>query len=166
MVIVVMGKFETSSNEVARRLAESLGWEFANVETLACSAQTGSPITNSQRIPQTEALSAAIYSLTCEWRDVVVSCPTLTDKDQRRLHHNHPLVKFVHLTSPDKTDHFLFCDQPAGLTNSGMPGRRTEGTENDESVLSVDSSQGVEHILGAVLSTLILKRRPPNIPAA
>ena len=33
-------------------------------------------------------------------------------------------------------------------------------------VLSVDSSQGVEHILGAVLSTLILKRRLPKMPAA
>lgn len=166
MVIVVMGEFETSCNEVARRLAESLGWELADVENLACTVQTGSPMTNSQPISQMEALSAAIYSLTCEWRDVIISCPTLPDKDQRRLHHNHPLVRFVYLTAPDNTHHSLLRDQPAGLTNSGMPGRRTGGTENDESVLSVDSSQGVEHILGAVLSTLILKRRTPNIPAA
>ena len=166
MVIVVMGEFETSSNEVARRLAESLGWELADVENLACTVKTGSPMTNSQPISQMEALSAAIYSLTCEWRDVIISCPTLPDRDQRHLRHNHPLVKFVHLTAPDKTDRSLLCDPPAGPTNSGMPGRPTGGTEDNESVLSVDSSQGVEHILGAVLSTLILKRRPPIIPAA
>lgn len=165
MVIVVMGEFETSSNEVARRLAESLGWELADVENLACTVQTGSPMANSQPISQMEALSAAIYSLTCEWRDVIISCPTLPDKDQRHLRHNHPLVKFVHLTAPDKTDHALLCDQPADSANSAIPGRPTGGTE-DESVLSVDSSQGVEHILGAVLSTLILKRRTPIIPAA
>ena len=162
MVIVVMGEFETESNEVGKRLAEFLGWEFAGVDMLARAAHTESRMTHSQRISRVEALSAAIYSLTCEWRDVIISCPALTDEDQQHLFHNRPLVKFVQLTVPGKTGQSHLFDQPADVANPEM----NRGAENDQSLLVVDSSQGVEHILGAVLSTLILRRRPSSIPAA
>jgi hypothetical protein len=136
MVIVVIGEMESSSRGVGRLLAESLGWEFADIESLLGGAATRSPLSNAKCPAEIEVLSHAIYSLSCEWRDVIISCPALTDKDQRQLRHDQPSVKFVRLKKADGG-----------------------GTVKDhEGLLSVDSSLGVEQILGAVLSALILKQ--------
>ena len=145
MVVVVMGEVESGGESVGRLLAESLGWEFADVESLACSTQARSPLTDGERFPQIEALSAVVDSSAREWRDLIVSCPTLTEKDRRQLRCKYPLVKFVYLTARDRTDHSL------------LP---------EDSVLSLDSSQGVERILGAVLSALILKPTSSNVRVA
>lgn len=166
MVIVVMGDVESGGESVGRLLAESLGWEFADVESLGCAAYAGGPRTDAERIPQIEALSSVIDSSTCEWRDLIVSGSALTEKDQRQLRHKHPLVKFVYLRAPDKTGHSLRSDEPVDFTNSGIPARRCAALENDDSVLSLDSSQGVEKILGEVLSALILKQRSAYVRIA
>ena len=162
MVIVVMGEVESGSSRVGRLLAESLGWEFADIESLDCATHKRSPLTDSELTPQIAALSAVIDSSTCAWRDLVISCPTLTDKEQRRLRHNRPLVKLVLLRRPDNRDH-SFRPDPSEFTNSGLS---VGGSAEDESVLAMDGSQRVEQILDAVLSALILKQRSPNVHAA
>jgi gluconate kinase len=153
MVIVVIGEVESGGSSVGRLLAESLGWEFAEVESLDCAIQAGSALPNAGRMPQMQALSAVVDSSNCQWRDVIVSCPTLTDKDHWQLRRNHPSVKFVYLKAPDRTDH-------------SVPSDRCAAVESDGGVLSVDSSQGVEQILGAVLSALILKQRSVTVRTA
>jgi len=166
MVIVVMGEVESGGESLGRLLAESLGWEFADVENLACVAQAQSPLTDVDRIPQIATLSAVIDASAREWRDLIVSGPTLTDKDRRQLRRKYPLVKFVYLRAPDETHHSLCSDQPADFTKFGIPVRRWAALENDDSVLSLDCSQGVEQILGAVLSALILKPTSSSVRVA
>ncbi|MFZ3262695.1 MAG: hypothetical protein WA172_01720 [Terriglobales bacterium] len=165
MIIVVVGEIGSGIDGVGRLLAESLGWEFTDVESLDCAAQAGNPVTSAERASLLEKLSAAIDSSTCQWRDLIVSCPALTDKDQRQLRHNHPSVKFVYLKAPNRTDDSFPSDRAVDFVDSEVPVRRCV-VENDSSVLSVDSSQGVEQILGAVLSALILKQRSVDVRTA
>lgn len=166
MVIVVMGEVESGGESVGKLLAESLGWEFADVGSLACATQAQSPLTDAERVPHIEALSAVIDSSAREWRDLIVSGPTLTEKDRRQLCYKYPLVKFVYLRTPDQTHHSLCSDQPADFTKFGIAVRRWAALENDDRVLALDSSQGVEKILGAVLSALILKPTSLNVRVA
>ena len=163
MIIVVIGEVGSG---VGRLLAESLGWEFADVDSLDCAAQAGSPVTNAERMPQIQALSAVIDSSNCIWRDLIVSCPTLTDRDLWQLRRDHPLVKFVYLKAPDRTCHSLPSDRRFDVANSGIPISRRAAVENDDSVLSIDSSQGAEQILGAVLSGLVLRQRSAKVRTA
>lgn len=167
MVIVVTGEVESGGNYVGRLLAEFLGWEFTEVRSWDRVPRTRGPGINAERISGVDPLSSAIDSSVCEWRDVIISCPTLRDEDQRKLrYYHHQLVKFVHLKAPDGTNHSLLLDQPTVPTNSGVPARREAAPEEEERVLAVDASQEVEQILGAVLSTLILKRRSSHVHAA
>ncbi len=159
MIIVVIGEIGSGVDSVGRLLAESLGWEFTDVDSLDCAAQARSPLPSAEGPSLMKALSATIDFSTCQWRDLIVSCPALTDEDQRQLRHNHPAVKFVYLKAPNRTDDSFPPVRPVDLVDSEAPVRQSIGVENDSSVLSVDSSQGVEQILEAVLSALILKQR-------
>ena len=153
MVIVIMGDVESGRNHVGRLLAEYLGWEFADVESLHCDASSRSSLTDADCTPHMKALYAAIDSLNYEWRDIIVSCSILNENNQS-LHYHHPLVKFVHLKEslPDES---LPLDRKADITNSRMT--RHTAPEPHDRVLTVDSSQRVEQILTTVLSELILK---------
>jgi gluconate kinase len=154
MVIVVMGEVGSGGESMGRLLAESLGWEFADMESLDCAAQMRSGLPDTGRMPQIEVLSAAVDSSTCEWRDLIISCPALKEKDQWQLRRNHPLVKFVSLRAPDSVDQSL------------VPAQASAAHEKNDSILAVDTSQGAERIIGAVLSSLILKRTGKSPHAA
>ena len=100
MVIVIMGDVDSSRNRVGRLLAEYLGWEFADVESLHCAALSSGSLNDTDRTPRMKALFSAIDSLNYEWRDVIVSSSIL-DEDDQSLNDHHPLVRFVQLKATD-----------------------------------------------------------------
>jgi len=165
MVIVVIGDMETGAVSVGRLLAESLGWEFALVGSLDAPARLKEPFSDGPPIAQIETLSKAIDCSMREWRDLVISCLNLTEKDGRLLRQKHPAAKFVHLRQAEKTNHALISD-PCTVTGSGLAAKWSTAAESDGSVLSVDPSEGAERILGVVLSTLILRQRQCKVSVA
>ena len=156
MVIVIMGDVASGRNRVGQLLAEYLGWEFADVDSLHCNAVSRSPLTDADCTPRMRALFSAIDSLNYEWRDVIVSSSILDENDQSP-HYHHPLVKFVHLKTTGTAQDSLPSDQAGGVANSGIAMKGYGAPEPYDSVLTVDSSQRVEQILTTVLSELILK---------
>jgi len=156
VVIVIMGDVESGRNRVGRLLADYLGWEFSDVDSLHYGTLSRSSLDDADCSPRMKALFSAIDSLNYEWRDVIVSSSILDENDQS-LHYHHPLVKFVYLKTTGTTHDSLPSDQAAGVANSGIAMKGFVAPEPYDSVLTVDSSQRVEQILSTVLSELILK---------
>jgi gluconate kinase len=156
MVIVIMGNVESGRNRVGRLLAEHLGWEFSDLDSLHHGTLSRRPLDNAGCTPRVEALFSAIDSLNYEWRDVIVSSSILDEKDQN-LHYHHPLVKFVHLKAAEAKHDSLSSDQALGVAKSGAAMKGYVASELYDQVLTLDSSQRVEQILSTVLSELILK---------
>src|SRR5208282_3860413 len=117
MVFVVTGTAEPDRNTVGRLLADALGWEFIDAENLHPpgnpDARRGSAaLANTDPTFSIATLSAAIDLWIYEWRDVVVSCPTLTDTDRKQLYRNTSLIRIICLTTtPDRRSDFF--DPPA-----------------------------------------------------
>lgn len=156
MVIVIMGDVDSSRNRVGRLLAEYLGWEFADVESLHCAALSSGSLNDTDRTPRMKALFSAIDSLNYEWRDVIVSSSIL-DEDDQSLNDHHPLVRFVQLKATDTARGSVLPHQGTETANCGMAMKGCVAPEPCDRVLTVDSSQRVDHILSTVLSELILK---------
>ena len=153
VVIVIMGDVESGRNRVGRLLAEYLGWEFVDVESLHREAVSSSPLNDADCTPRMKGLFAAIDSLNYEWRDVVVSSSALDENDQI-LYYHYPLVKFVYLKTTD-TSHLP--DQAMETANSGIAMKGYFAPEPYDKVLRIDSSRRLDEILSTVLSDLILR---------
>ena len=155
MVFVITGTAESARNTVGRLLAEALGWEFVFAETLHRPAHPGarrcSPsLADTDPTFHIETLSAAIHSWIYEWRDVVVSCPMLTERDRRQLSAMHSLVKIVCLEANDAI-RVVSSEFPDGWSATGEPGQE---------VLRVDSSRQVEEIIAEITAVLIMRKSP------
>lgn len=146
VVIVIMGDVESSRNRVGHLLAEYLGWEFTDVESLHYAALSRVSLNGADCTPRMKELFSAIDSLNYEWRDAIVSSSIL-DEDDQSFHYHHPLVKFVKLEAQQATK----------TANYGMARKAYVAPGPYDRVLTVDSSQKVDQILSTVLSELILK---------
>ena len=159
MVFIITGASESFRNTVARLLAESLGWEFVDAANLSlpsyldrrrCSDTLTDP---TLRI---EPLSAAICLWIYEWRDVVVSCPSLTERDRRQLSKMSSLVKIVCLELSQETGRTRVVDRSARIRSSALPAAWHESHHLPQDVLTVDSSRNVEEIIADMTAALIM----------
>lgn len=100
VVFIISGAAESDRNTVGRLVAESLGWEFVDAENLrpplnaevrGCST----PRANADPTFFEDTLSTAAKSWIYEWRDVVLSCPVLTEGERKQLSRMSSLVKIV-----------------------------------------------------------------------
>jgi len=118
MVVIIMGEIESGGDSVGARVAESLGWEFLDLERPYRGGACGSM--NQAKGPSpVELLRAVLDSSIGEWRDVVLSCPVLTEKDQKSLRDNRSLVEFVYLKANDAAD-ATFRLNPSGKVQNCM----------------------------------------------
>lgn len=157
MVIVIMDDVESRCASVAALLAESLGWEFLDIEK-HCTAITRGAHLIAENILRLESLNATLDTCIFQWRDVVISCPVLTDKDQRHLRHNRSLVKFVHLKANDGSGSIRpqAADQPTFATPADASGLIPK---YDGVVLTLASSLERAEIVNAVITGIVLQSR-------
>ncbi len=171
MVFIITGAPESDRNTVGRRLAEALGWEFVDAENLhpptnLDKRRCSTSLANADPTLRIESLLAAIYSWIYGWRDVVVSCPMLTETDRRQLCRNTSLVRIVYLKVPHDTGRSALLDGPTHSIRTEPTTSKHAGLEPREKVLTVDSSQRIEEIIAEMVSALILNRRSPYAKTA
>jgi gluconate kinase len=166
MVFVITGTAESDGNTVGRLLADDLGWEFVEAEGLTPSANldrrrcSASPA-NTDPAPRIETLAAAINSWIYEWRDVVVSCPMLTERDRRQLSEMSSLVKIVRLEISHGTGRTPLLDRSVRIARSESFDGWRATCQPEQEVLTVDSSRQVEEVIAEIVCALVLKRRSP-----
>ena len=126
MVFIITGTAESGRNTVGRLLAEALGWEYIDAENLRPSGnleahRCSASLANADPNLRTGTLSAAINIWIYEWRDVVVSCPVLTEGERRQLSRMSSLVKIVCLEDFHATGRNRFLDMSVGVASFRLP---------------------------------------------
>jgi gluconokinase len=165
MVFVITGTAESGRNTVGRLLAETLGWEFIDAENLPPPGSMdargwSASLAGADRAVGTETLSAAIKFWIYQWRDVVVSCPMLTESDRRQLSRMSALVKVVCLEASHVTTRSPDLDRSVSVASHEAPAKRHAVPEPAQDMLTVDSSRQVEDIIAEITAVLIRRKSP------
>jgi len=165
MVFVITGASESDRNTVGRLLAEAFGWEFVDAENLRPpgnldARKCGTAPAYADLTLRTATLSAAINFWIYEWRDVVVSCPVLTEKERRQLSKTSSLVKIACLEASQATGCTGVLDRSVRVVCSDSPVKRHAADEPEQAVLTLDSSRQVEEIIAEMTAALILRKSP------
>ena len=103
--IVVMGVSGCGKSTVMRLLAARLGWEAAEGDAFHSAAniekmRSGHELTDADRWPWLEAITAWIGQQEAAGRDAVVACSALKRAYRDVLRRSHPSVWFAHLVAP------------------------------------------------------------------
>ena len=159
MVFLIAGTAESGRNTLGRLLAEALGWEYIDAENLRppgnLEAQRRSAsLANADPTLRAGTLSAAIDIWIYEWRDVVVSCPVLTEGERRQMSGMSSLVKIVCLEDFHATGRNRFLDGSVGVASFPLPAGSSAGSTPERSVFALDSSRQMEDILAEMTSVL------------
>jgi len=159
VVFIITGATESGRDTVGRHLADTLGWEFVNAENLRPTGnleanRCGDSGANAGATWLIEALSAAIDIWIYEWRDAVVSCPTLMEADRKRLCQKSSLVNIVCLEASLATGRAHVLDQSAGV-ESQLQARWYGSQHQRRDVITVDTSRQVEEIVAEMTAVLL-----------
>ncbi|MGA8345641.1 MAG: hypothetical protein WB781_27165 [Candidatus Sulfotelmatobacter sp.] len=159
MVFIITGAAESGRNSVGRLLAEALGWEFVDAENLrppgnldgrGCSTS----LANADPTLLVGTLSTAINFWIYEWRDVVVSCPMLTEGDRRQLSRMSSLIKIVCLEDFHAPGRTRILDQSVGIVSSQLQARWHAARDSEQDALAIDPSPRVEEIIAEIIATI------------
>jgi gluconokinase len=161
-VVVLMGVSASGKSTVAARLAQRLGWDFAEGDNFHPAANVakmaaGQPLTDTDREPWLAAVAAWIDAELQAGRQGVITCSALKRSYRDRLRRAN--VRFVYLRVPraeiehrlaNRPGHFM----PASLLDSQLAALEPPGA--DEAALTVDADdveQSVESIVAALKSS-------------
>jgi len=163
MVFIITGAAESDRNTVGRFLAEALGWEFTDAENLHPpvnleARRCGTAPANDDPTSCLEALSAAINFWIYGWRDVVVSCPVLTERERRQLSKMSSLVRIVCLEVSHAAGRTPALEQSVRVASSEFSAGQHAAREGGEDVLTVDSSRQREEIVAEITAVLIMRK--------
>lgn len=107
MVVIVMGVAGSGKTTIGRRLAEALGWPFADGDDLHPPANlekmaAGLPLTDADRLPWLRELRRRIERHLAAGENAVIACSALKASYREILAGDRERVHFVHLTgSPE-----------------------------------------------------------------
>lgn len=167
--IVVMGVSGVGKSAVGVRLAETLGYEFAegdafhpqaNIDKMA----VGQPLDDDDRRPWLEALAVWTRERASEGRSTTLACSALKRSYRDSLRRGAAHTYFVHLVGDrdlilsriHDRNHFM----PPELLGSQF--NDLEPLEPDELGTTVDVTPPVDEIVRAVVEDLTSVRRRPD----
>jgi gluconokinase len=165
--VVVMGVSGCGKSTVAARLAEMLGWDFAEADRFHSAAnvekmRSGIPLNDEDRGPWLDAIAAWIESERTSGRSCVVACSALKRRYRKRLSGGRADVRFVFLSGPydmvaarleGRSGHYM----PLSLLQSQFDALEPPGPEENPIVVSI--ALPVDEIVGEVALEL---RRAAN----
>jgi gluconokinase len=151
--IVVMGVSGCGKTTVASRLAERLGWNFAEADTFHLAAsiekmRAGVPLDDDDRWPWLDAIAAWIDVARGSGQRCVVACSALKRAYRERLKGGHDDVRFVYLRGAydtvaarmvGRTGHYM----PASLLQSQYDALQEPAPDEKAMVVSIEEPPAV-----------------------
>ncbi len=162
IVIVIMGVSGVGKTTIGTRLAERLGWGYAegdryhppeNVEKM----RGGTPLDDSDRAPWLAAIAADIDRWRAAGTGMVVACSALKRTYRDILIGDRPDVRLVRLEGDERvirarmeqrTDHYM----PPSLLTSQLAA--LEPPADDEKAIAVDVTRPPDDCVDRILATL------------
>ncbi len=163
-LIVVMGVSGSGKTTVARGIAETMHWLFAEGDDFhppdnVAKMQRGVPLTDADRRPWLELLGAWLSEQASHGRSAVITCSALRRSYRDVLRQGRPQVRFCHVTAApeliqDRVEHRAGHYMPPSLLPSQIA--TLEPLQPDEPGVVVDGGGAVDQVLSAALTALDL----------
>jgi gluconokinase len=161
-ILVVMGVAGSGKTTIGSRLAEVLGWEFAEGDSFHSTANVekmarGEPLDDADRWPWLDAIGAWVRARVDAGRCAVVACSALKRSYRDRLRSAWPLLRIVYLDADrdmlmsrlaHRPQHFF----PQRLLGSQL--RDLEPPAADERPIVVTATDSADAIVRAVVAKL------------
>jgi gluconokinase len=167
-IVVVMGVAGCGKTTVAKGIASSMHWQFAegddfHPEANVAKMQSGIPLTDEDRWPWLRLLGDWMSEQQDAGACAVVTCSALRRVYRDLLRENRPAVRFCHVTAPegtiqDRLDHRKGHYMPASLLASQLA--TLEPLEADEPGVTVSGDGTEADVLSRALDALGLT--PPG----
>lgn len=160
--IVVMGVSGSGKTTIGAMLAEGLGREFIDGDSLHPAANkqkmgAGHSLNDADRKPWLEIIGQKLAASEAAGEPLVVACSALKRSYRDLIRFHEPRTLFVHLTGGEA----LLGERMAGRNHEFMPASlltsqlaTLEAPEHDELVLSADISLEPEQIVAHLLANL------------
>ncbi len=165
-VAVVMGVAGAGKTTVGKRLAERLGWEFAEGDRFhppenVAKMQSGHPLTDDDRAPWLAAIAAAIDAWRARHACGVVTCSALKRDYRRRIIGDRSGVRLVYLDGSReliaerlaaRRGHFM----PPTLLDSQFGALEPPGPDENPIIVAIDQP------VGRIVERIAAVLRPPS----
>ena len=162
VTLVVMGVSGSGKTTVAQRVAQRLGWVFAEGDDFHSPANVakmhaGHPLTDEDRWPWLHTLAEWIGAREAAGDDAVLTCSALKRAYRDVLSAGHPSVRFVHVTASDDTiqrrlEHRRGHYMPASLLTSQLAA--LEPLQPDEPGLTLPGDGDPDDVVSDLLARL------------
>ncbi|HZE40678.1 MAG TPA: gluconokinase [Stackebrandtia sp.] len=160
--IIVMGVSGSGKTTVGKRLAERLGWEFAEGDAFHPDANVakmsaGTPLTDADRWPWLRAIGKWIDARARAHESAVITCSALRRVYRDLLRENRPGVWFCHLDADSallesrlarRRGHYM----PSSLLPSQLA--TLEPLQDNEPGTTISAARAVEDIVDAVVTSM------------
>ena len=167
-LVVVMGVSGSGKTTVAKGVAETMHWPFAEGDALHPQANVdkmhaGIPLTDEDRWPWLRLIGDWLSEQEAAGRSAVVTCSALRRAYRDLLREGRPAVRFLHVTVPtetiaDRLEHRAGHYMPPSLLPSQLATLERPGP--DEPAVEVSSAGSEAEVLSAALAALGLT--PPT----
>lgn len=167
-VVLLMGVSGSGKTTIGTRLADRLGWRYADADDFhpvanVAKMAAGSPLTDADRAPWLAAIGQWIDDRRAEHTPAVVTCSALRRRYRIRLRQDRPDLLVVHLHG----DRSLIADRlsarhghffAAGLLDSQF--QALEPPRADEDVLTVSVASSPAEVVDLIITGLRLRPEP------
>jgi carbohydrate kinase (thermoresistant glucokinase family) len=161
-VVVVMGVSGAGKSTIGRRLAQRLGWKFAEGDQLhplqnVAKMKSRQPLTDRDRAPWLAAIAEVVDGWRDRGKSGVITCSALKRKYRQQIVGDRHDVRLVYLKGPQQTiaerlalrkDHFM----PASLLDSQFA--TLEPPVPEENPITVGIDGPVEEIVERIIGVL------------
>jgi gluconokinase len=166
--VVVMGVSGSGKTTVAERLADELGWRFAEGDRLHPAANVekmrqGIPLTDADRAPWLDRIGEELKSWAAAGQSGVMTCSALKRAYRDRIRSARPDVRIVYLRGSEA----LIASRVAARHHEYMPAsllqsqfEALEEPSPDERVITVDAVGSPQAEVAAVIAALGLAVSP------
>jgi len=162
VLVVVMGVSGSGKTTVAKGVAVSMGWLFAEGDAFHPEANVdkmhvGTPLTDEDRWPWLRLIGDWMDEQEQAGRSAVVTCSALRRVYRDLLREHRPAVRFLHVTVPtdtiaDRLEHRAGHYMPPSLLPSQLA--TLEPLEDDEPGVTVPGGGSEPEVLARALAAL------------